>query len=200
MSHSRHIHQPQAAAQPRDAAWDTKVRDSFGRQGVMGLLGAELSALSPGHCEIRLPFRPDLSQQHGYFHAGIVSTIVDSAGGYAGFSLMPEGSSVLTVEYKLNMLAPADGELIIAVGEVVKPGKNLVITRGDVYAIKNGKSTHCVAMQQTLMTMHGIQDLPPAPLPAEGGDGSSPLRGSISTLSRPRGGPSPGTSGSTSEE
>ena len=158
MPHTRHIHQQAAAHQPRDETWDTKVRDSFRRQGVMGLIGAELSSLSPGHCEIRLPFRPDLSQQHGFFHAGIVSTIVDSAGGYAGFSLMPAGSSVLTVEYKLNMLAPADGELLVAIGEVIKPGKNLVITRGDVYAIKNGKSTHCAAMQQTLMTMHDRPD------------------------------------------
>ena len=158
MTHSRHVHQQATPQQPRDAAWDAKVRDSFRRQGVMALIGAALSELSPGHCEIRLPFRDDLTQQHGFFHAGVVSTIVDSAGGYAGFSLMPAGSSVLTVEYKLNMLAPADGELLIAVGEVVKPGKNLVITRGDVYAVKKGKSTHCAAMQQTLMTMHDRPD------------------------------------------
>jgi len=124
----------------------------------MALIGAELSELRPGRCEIRLPHRPDLCQQHGYFHAGIVATIVDSAAGYAGFTLMPQDSSVLTVEYKLNMLAPGDGELLIAIGEVVKPGKNLVITRGDVYVLKNGKSTHCALMQQTLMTMHGKND------------------------------------------
>ena len=156
MPDSRHK-QPQTF-QPRDDAWDAKVRDSFRRQGIMGLIGAEMTELTPGHCRISLPFRPDLTQQHGFFHAGVVSTIVDSAGGYAGFSLMPAGSSVLTVEYKLNMLAPADGELLVAIGEVIKPGKNLVITRGDVYAIKNGKSTHCAAMQQTLMTMHDRPD------------------------------------------
>jgi len=124
----------------------------------MALIGADLSELQPGRCEIRLPHRPDLCQQHGFFHAGIVSTIVDTAGGYAGFTLMPPGSSVLTVEFKLNMLAPGDGELLIAIGEVVKPGKNLVITRGDVYVLKNGKPTLCALMQQTLMTMHERPD------------------------------------------
>ena len=139
----------------RDPDWAIKVRQSFARQGVMTLLGAELARLEPGRCEIRLPYRSDLSQQHGYFHAGIISTVVDSAGGYAGFSLMPADSDVLTVEYKLNLLAPGDGELLIAVGEVVKPGRNLVIARGDVYVVKAGTRTHCAIMQQTLMTMHG---------------------------------------------
>jgi len=147
----------------RDPDWVMKVRESFGRQGVMALLGAELAQLDPGRCEIRLPYRADLTQQHGFFHAGIISTIVDSAGGYAGFSLMPAGSSVLTVEYKLNLLAPGDGELLVAIGEVVKPGKNLVIARGDVYVLKAGIRTHCAIMQQTLMTMHGKEDHPPAP-------------------------------------
>lgn len=158
MQGSENIARQAASFEARDAAWDAKVRASFRRQGVMALIGADLSDLQPGRCEIRLPHRPDLCQQHGYFHAGIVATIVDSAGGYAGFTLMPAGSSVLTVEYKLNMLAPGDGELLIAIGEVVKPGKNLVITRGDVYVVKNGKSTHCALMQQTLMTMHGKED------------------------------------------
>ncbi|HUW39072.1 MAG TPA: PaaI family thioesterase [Rhodocyclaceae bacterium] len=147
----------------RDPDWADKVRKSFARQGVMALLGAELAHLEPGRCEIRLPHRPELTQQHGYFHAGIISTVVDSAGGYAGFSLMPAGSSVLTVEYKLNLLAPGDGELLIAVGEVVKPGKNLVIARGDVYVQRAGVSTRCAIMQQTLMTMHGRDDQAPEP-------------------------------------
>ncbi len=150
--------------EPRDPDWAAKVSESFARQKVMALLGAELFAVGPGRCEIRLPYHEQLTQQHGYFHAGIISTIVDNAGGFAGFSLMPAGSSVLTVEFKLNLLAPGDGELLIAAGEVVKPGKNLVIARGDVWAIKNGKKTHCAIMQQTLMTMHGKEDLSPAPL------------------------------------
>jgi len=143
--------------EPRDPQWQEKVRDSFARQKVMALIGAELVDVQPGRCEIHLPFRADLTQQNDYFHAGIVSTVVDSAGGYAGFSLMPAGSDVLTVEYKLNLLAPGDGDRLIAIGEVVKPGRNLVITRGEVYAVKNGRSIHCATMQQTLMTMHGLR-------------------------------------------
>jgi uncharacterized protein (TIGR00369 family) len=141
--------------EPRNPEWEAAVRQSFVRQKVMHLLGAEMGALTPGHCEIRLPFRDDLTQQNGYFHAGITATIVDSAGGYAGYSLMPPGADVLSVEFKLNLLAPADGEFLVAEGQVLKSGRNLVITRGEVYAIKNGKATHCATMQQTLMTMHG---------------------------------------------
>jgi uncharacterized protein (TIGR00369 family) len=141
--------------EPRNPDWEVAVRGSFARQKVMQLLGAEMGALSPGHCEIRLPFRDDLTQQNSYFHAGITGTIVDSAGGYAGYTLMPQGSDVLTVEFKLNLLAPADGDYLVAEGQVLKSGRNLIIARGEVYAIKNGRATHCATMQQTLMTMHG---------------------------------------------
>ncbi len=142
----------------RDVQWSEKVRESFDRQGVMGLIGATLADVWPGGCEIHLSYRAALSQQHGFFHAGITSTVVDSAAGYAGFSLMPVNTSVLSVEFKINLLAPADGELLIATGEVVKPGRNLVITRGDAWVVKGGKLTHCAMMQQTLMTMHGKAD------------------------------------------
>ena len=140
--------------EPRNPDWEAIVRGSFARQSVMSLIGAEMGALSPGHCEIRLPFRADLTQQNGFFHAGITSTIVDSAAGYAGFSLMPPNTDVLSVEFKINLLAPADGELLIATGDVLKSGRNLVIARGEVYVVKNGITTHCATMQQTLMTMH----------------------------------------------
>ena len=143
------------AFSPRNPDWEATVRGSFARQQVMRLIGAEMGALAPGHCEIRLPFRADLTQQNGFFHAGITSTIVDSAGGYAGLTLMPAGADVLTVEFKLNLLAPADGDLLVAEGQVLKSGRNLVITRGEVYAIRDGKATHCATMQQTLRTMHG---------------------------------------------
>ena len=143
------------AFSPRNPDWEATVRGSFARQQVMRLIGAEMGALAPGHCEIRLPFRADLTQQNGFFHAGITSTIVDSAGGYAGLTLMPAGADVLTVEFKLNLLAPADGDLLVAEGQVLKSGRNLVITRGEVYAIRDGKAVHCATMQQTLMTMHG---------------------------------------------
>jgi uncharacterized protein (TIGR00369 family) len=141
--------------EPRDPDWESQVRASFARQKVMALIGARLTELRPGNCEIRLPFRDDLSQQTGYFHAGIIATVVDSAGGYAGFTLMPAGSDVLSVEFKLNLMSPADGELLIATGEVLKSGKNLVIARGEVYVAKSGRITHCATMQQTLMTMQG---------------------------------------------
>ena len=131
------------------------MRGSFARQGVMSLIGAEMGTLAPGHCEIRLCYRDDLTQQNGFFHAGITSTIVDSAGGYAGLTLMAEGADVLTVEFKLNLLAPADGDYLVAEGQILKTGRNLVIARGEVYAIRNGNATHCATMQQTLMTMHG---------------------------------------------
>ena len=143
------------AFEPRNPDWEAAVRDSFARQKVMRLIGAEMGVLAPGHCEIRLPFRDDLTQQNSFFHAGITGTIVDSAGGYAGLTLMPAGADVLTAEFKLNLLAPADGDLLVAEGQVLKSGRNLVITRGEVYAIRNGKATHCATMQQTLMTMHG---------------------------------------------
>ena len=151
---------PRRSHDPRDPDWADKVRASFGRQSVMALIGAALGDVRPGWCEIRLPYRADLCQQHGYFHAGIISTVVDSAAGYAGFSLMPPDTSVLSVEFKINLLAPGDGELLIATGEVVKPGRNLVITSGDAWVVKNGKVTHCATMQQTLMTMHGKADMP----------------------------------------
>ena len=143
---------------PPDPHYDERVRASFARQGAMRLLGARLLELRPGFCAIELPYREDLTQQHGYIHAGIVSAIVDSAGGYAGFTLFPGDSSVLTVEYKLNLLAPAAGERLIAEGRVVKPGRTLAITRGEVYAEAAGKRTLCALMQQTLIVLSGRAD------------------------------------------
>ena len=124
----------------------------------MKLIGAELDELSPGYCAISLLPRAELSQQHGFVHAGIVATLVDSAGGYAGFTLFPADSSVLTVEYKLNLLAPAVGDRLVAEGFVVKSGRTLVITRGEVHAEKEGKRTLVALMQQTLMVMQGKPD------------------------------------------
>jgi uncharacterized protein (TIGR00369 family) len=144
--------------EPRDPEWAAKVHASFARQGVMAFIGAQLTDLRPGWCEIRLPWRPELTQQHGFFHAGIISTVVDSAAGYAGFTVMPPDSSVLSVEFKLNLLAPGDGELLIGTGEVIKSGKSLVITRGEAYIVKGDRTTHCATMQQTLMTMHGVKE------------------------------------------
>jgi uncharacterized protein (TIGR00369 family) len=142
----------------RDPDFAARVRASFARQRIMGLLGAELARIEAGFCEIRLPFKDELCQQHGFFHGGVIGTIADSAGGYAGFSLMPGDASVLTVEYKLNLLAPADGDCLIARGHVVRPGRTLVVCRADVMVSKGGRETLCATLLQTLMTLHGRKD------------------------------------------
>ncbi len=139
------------AHRAEDPDFEARVRASFAAQGVMKLLGAEISTLAPGHCEIRLPYRPELSQQDGFFHAGVTSTIADSAGGYAGYTLMPAGASVLTVEFKTNLVAPADGELLIARGSVLRPGRTLIFTRVDVDVDKSGQRTLCATYLQTLI-------------------------------------------------
>jgi uncharacterized protein (TIGR00369 family) len=122
-------------------------------QGAMRLLGARLTEVDEGVAEFEVDFRPELSQQNGFFHAGIVSTLIDTAGGCAGATLMPPGSGVLTVEFKVNLLAPADGEKLRARGAVVKSGRTLTITQGKVFVTKDGKETLCALMQQTLIAM-----------------------------------------------
>ena len=155
------MHLPRSARasfEPANPDYAARVRASFARQGAMRLMGARLAELRPGYCAIELPYRDDLTQQHGYIHAGVVAAIVDSAGGYAGFTLFPAEASVLTVEYKLNLLAPAAGERLIAEAEVVKPGRTLVITRGEVFAESSGKRSLCAIMQQTLIVLAGKTD------------------------------------------
>jgi uncharacterized protein (TIGR00369 family) len=144
--------------QPRNPDFEARVRGSFARQNAMGLIGARMTRVEPGRVEIELPVRDDLGQQHGFVHGGIVGMIADSAGGYAAFTLMPADASVLTVEYKVNMLAPAEGDLLIARGEVLKPGRTLSIVRADVWARRGDRETRVAAMQQTLMVMHGTPD------------------------------------------
>lgn len=135
-----------------------RVRDSFARQAAMRLIDARLTQVEPGRCVIELAVRDDLTQQHGFVHGGVVGMIADSAGGYAAFTLMPADASVLTVEYKINMLAPAAGDLLIATGEVLKPGRSLSIVRADVFAVQGDRRTRVAAMQQTLMVMNGVAD------------------------------------------
>src|SRR5512134_2776199 len=144
----RHFH-------PADPHFADRVRESFSRQRIMDHLGAQIAEVGPGRCEIRLPFKPELSQQHGYFHGGVIGTIGDSAGGYAAYSLMPADAGVLTVEYKMNLLAPGDGELLIARGQVLKAGRTLMVSRADVSVVKDGRETLCATLLQTLMTMKG---------------------------------------------
>jgi uncharacterized protein (TIGR00369 family) len=150
---------PKAAA-PRDPAFARRVTDSFARQGAMAHLGAELASVAPGAVEIRLPYRAEVSQQHGFFHGGVVATIGDSAGGYAAYTLMPRDASILTVEYKINLLAPAKGQALVARGRVVKPGRTLSVTSVDVFAVDGGRETLCAVMQQTLICLHGKPDAP----------------------------------------
>ena len=121
----------------------------------MGLLGATLDRVEKGRVEISVPFRAQLSQQHGFFHAGVISTLADSAGGYAGFTLFPAEAGVLTVEFKINLLAAADGERALAVGEVIRSGRTLTVCRLDAWVEKGGKRTHCATGMQTLMTLVG---------------------------------------------
>jgi uncharacterized protein (TIGR00369 family) len=140
---------------PQDPGFEARTRESFSKQGIMGHLGAVLENVAPGRVEISLPYRPELSQQHGFFHAGVVATIADSAGGYAGFTLFPVDAGVLTVEFKINLLAAADGERLDAVGEVVRSGRTLTVCRFDAFVDKAGKRSHCATGMQTLMSLVG---------------------------------------------
>lgn len=141
--------------QPKDAHYAERVRASFARQQAMTLIGAEMTVVEPGYTEIHLAHRPEITQQHGFIHGGVVGMIADSAAGYAANTLTAADTSVLTVEYKLNLIAPADGERLVARGEVIKPGRTLIITRAEVFAIKNAQWTLCALMQQTIMAMQG---------------------------------------------
>jgi uncharacterized protein (TIGR00369 family) len=144
-----------------DPEWQRRVRDSFQRQGLMQHLGAELTAVRPGECEIRVPYREELTQQHGYFHAGVTASIADSASGYAAYSMMPPDCSVLTVEYKINLVAPAAGEMLIARARVLRSGKTLKICAADVFAVKDGAENLCATSLSTIMAMAGKPDTPP---------------------------------------
>lgn len=135
-----------------------RVKASFERQGLMAHLGARLSHIGPGRVHIVLPSRPEVTQQHGYFHAGATSAIADSAGGYAAFTLFPEDASVLTVEYKVNLLAPAQGEHIEAVGQVLRFGRTLTICQLEVFAIQGPERSLIAAGQQTLICLHNRPD------------------------------------------
>jgi uncharacterized protein (TIGR00369 family) len=142
----------------RDAEYQRRVRESFQRQGLMKYLGAELVSLEPGGAVIRVPFRGELTQQHGYFHAGVTGAIADSACGYAAYTLMAADDSVLTVEYKMNLLAPADGEELVAQARVVRSGKTLKICTADVFVKKGGLENHCATVLSTVMCLAGKPD------------------------------------------
>jgi uncharacterized protein (TIGR00369 family) len=149
--------------QALDPDYASRVRDSFVRQGAMAHLGALLHEIQPGRVEIDLPYRPELSQQHGYFHAGMVATAADSAGGYAAYTVFPADSSVLTVEFKVNLIAPADGERVRAVGQVIRSGRTLTICELKAFVLKAGKETQCLHGMATLMCLAGRSDAPSQP-------------------------------------
>ena len=138
-------------ALPLDAAIVERVRASFARQGAMATLGAQLADLAAGRVVIALPIGPRLSQQDGFLHAGVVVAALDSACGYAALTLMPEDAEVLTVELKVNLLAPGDGDRLLAEGEVVRAGGTLTVCRGDAYAEQDGERAHVATMLATMV-------------------------------------------------
>ncbi|HJU54469.1 MAG TPA: PaaI family thioesterase [Pyrinomonadaceae bacterium] len=137
--------------QIQDADFERRVRENFSRQHVMSLIGASLRRVEPGTVEIVLPYRRDLTQQDGFIHAGILTTIADSACGYAAYTLMPAGSEVLSVEFKVNLLRPAAGEVFVAEARVLKAGKTLTVTRGDVHGLSDGETKLVATMLATMI-------------------------------------------------
>ncbi|GJM40977.1 MAG: thioesterase [Ardenticatenaceae bacterium] len=136
----------------QNPAYEQTVRASFARQGFMAFLGAELTAVSPGEITIELPVSATLSQQHGFVHAGATTAIVDTACGYAALTLMPPGSEVITVEFKMNLLAPALGVKMIASGRVVRPGRTLTVCQGELFGEDEaGTRKRCALMTATLI-------------------------------------------------
>jgi uncharacterized protein (TIGR00369 family) len=144
---------------PAHTDFATRIRASFERQQVMTMLGASLARVAPGEVDIRLPFRTDLTQQHGFIHAGIVATVGDSACGYAAFSLMPAEASVLTVEFKINLLAPAQGERFLTRGRVVRAGRTLTVCQADVSGITGETERVVATMLATIMTVRERADV-----------------------------------------
>lgn len=138
-----------------DPHFAERVSASFARQSAMELIQATMPLIEHGRTEIHLPHWPGVEQQHGFVHGGVVGMIADSAAGYAAMTMVPASASVLTVEYKMNLVAPADGEHLIARGKVVRPGRTLIVTQAEVFAVGEGRETLCALMQQTIMVMHG---------------------------------------------
>jgi uncharacterized protein (TIGR00369 family) len=133
--------------------FEARVRDSFARQTAMATMGAEVVHVAPGEVDLRMAHRPELSQQHGFLHAGIVAALADSACGYAAYTLMPPGAEVMSVEFKLNLMAPAAGDAFVARGRVKKAGRTLTVANADVFALKDGGERLIATMQATMMAV-----------------------------------------------
>jgi uncharacterized protein (TIGR00369 family) len=147
-----------AMHQPRNPDWERVIRESFARQAYMRLIGARLAEVLPGRVSVELPFRDDLCQQRGFLHGGVTAAIADSAAGYAAFSLMPAKSSPLTVELKINLLAPATGERFFASANVLRPGRTLSIVDTDVFAEAKGLRKPVAKMLATLICLENTSD------------------------------------------
>lgn len=145
--------------QARDPNYVDKVRHSFGQQDIMKTINASIGEVQPGRVEISFPYAKPLTQQHDFIHGGIVSTVLDSACGYAAFSLMPEDAGVLTIEFKVNLLAPAAGEHFVAIGKVKKPGRTVTVSDGEMYAHTGDKTRLIATMTCTLMSIHGRENI-----------------------------------------
>lgn len=153
-----------AAAQqeflPKDPDFEARARASFARQGMMATLGMTLEEIAPGLVEMAMPYAPHILQQHGFVHAGAISTLVDNACGCAAMTLMPKGMGVLTVEFKMNMMSPGTGDRFIAIGRVVRPGKTIMVTLGECFAETGGERKLIAMMTATMMVVEapGIVD------------------------------------------
>lgn len=145
--------------QSQDADFENRLRASFARQRAMQTIGAILTAVEPGAVEIELPFNAELTQQHGFMHGGIVAAALDSACGYAAYTLMPADAAVLSIEYKVNMLAPAKGELIKIRAEVKRAGQNITVSAADAWALENGHSKLVSTMLATIICLRERSDL-----------------------------------------
>lgn len=130
---------------------EAEVIGSFGRQGLLRTIGAELASLAAGRCVIAVPFTEMVGQQQGFFHGGIIGAIADTAGGYAALTLLPQGSEVLTLEYKVNFIRPAAGDRLVAEGTVLRAGRSVCVTRADVFVEQDGQRRLCAALQQSMM-------------------------------------------------
>lgn len=149
-----------AAMTALDPDYETRVRDSFARQKIMDTIGAELTRVTPGVVEIEMPYSEELTQQHGFLHAGVISTAMDSACGYAAFSMMPADAAVLTIEFKVNLLAPGKGERFLFRGTVTKPGRTIIVADAQAYAYgADGEAKLIATMTATLMSILGRQGI-----------------------------------------
>jgi len=147
------------AQTPQNPDFERLVRESFEKQQVMGTLGARLTRIAPGEVDIELPYREALTQQHGFLHAGVVTAVLDSTCGYAAFSLMPPGAGVLSVEFKVNLLAPAKGDLLIARGRVLRAGRTISVCQADGIMRSGTDETPVATMLATMMTVTGRSDV-----------------------------------------